>query len=167
MVSRADRSFLAEWWRTIDKPLLSAFLFLMFCGLMLSFSASPAVAERINLGEFHFVKRHVFFLVPAIVLLVGASMLTPTQVRRFAFLLFVISILLLLFTLFAGFETKGSRRWISIAGFTLQPSEFVKPAFVIITAWLFAENSRRPDIPGNLFSIILNERFRCSQERSC
>ncbi|MDJ0614430.1 MAG: putative lipid II flippase FtsW [Rhizobiaceae bacterium] len=155
MVSRADRSFLAEWWRTIDKPLLSAFLFLMFCGLMLSFSASPAVAERINVGEFHFVKRHMFFLIPAVVLLIGASMLDAVQVRRAAFLLFLVSIVLLLVTLFAGFETKGSRRWISLAGFTLQPSEFVKPAFVIITAWLFAENSRRPDIPGNLFSIIL------------
>lgn len=155
MISRSDRSLLAEWWRTIDKPLLSAFLFLMFCGFMLSFAASPPVAERIGVNEFHFIKRHLLFLIPATMLLIGLSMLTPLQVRRAAFLLFTVSVMLLLATLFIGVEAKGSRRWLAIAGFTLQPSEFVKPAFVIITAWLFAENTRRPDIPGNLFSIIL------------
>lgn len=155
MISRGDNSFLAEWWRTIDRPLLSAFLLLMFCGVMLSFAASPPVAERIGVGEFHFLKRHLLFIAPAAVLLIGLSMLTPLQVRRVALLLFGASILLLLATLFAGVEAKGSRRWLYLGGFTLQPSEFVKPAFVVITAWLFAENSRRPDIPGNLFSIIL------------
>ena len=155
MVNRADRSILAEWWRTIDRPLLSAVMFLMLCGLFMSFSASPPVAERIGLDGFHFIKRHAVFLVPALVLLICTSMLNPKQVRRAAFILFAITVLLMLATLFVGAEVKGSRRWLYLAGFTLQPSEFVKPSFVIITAWLFAENSRRPDIPGNLFSIIL------------
>ncbi|MEL7428881.1 MAG: putative peptidoglycan glycosyltransferase FtsW [Pseudomonadota bacterium] len=155
MISRGDRSFLAEWWRTIDRPLMGAFLLLMFCGLMLSFAASPPVADRIGVDEFHFIKRHVLFLIPAVFLLIGLSMLDSVQVRRAAFALFAVSIALLIVTLFAGVEAKGSRRWLYLAGFTLQPSEFVKPAFVVITAWLFAENSRRPDIPGNLFSIIL------------
>ncbi|MEM9277598.1 MAG: FtsW/RodA/SpoVE family cell cycle protein, partial [Pseudomonadota bacterium] len=155
MVSRADTSLLAEWWRTVDRPLLAALLFLALCGLLMSFAASPPVAERIGVDEFHFIKRHALFFVPTIVVMVGLSMLSPKQVRRSAFLLFGVSILFLLATLFIGSEVKGSRRWIYLAGFTLQPSEFVKPAFVIITAWLFAENSRRPDIPGNLFSIIL------------
>ncbi len=155
MVSRADKSLLAEWWRTIDKPLLSALLFLMLCGFLMSFAGSPPVAERIGVGEFHFIKRHAFFLVPAIVIMIGFSMFSPKQVRRAAFIMFAFSVIALLATLFIGSSAKGSSRWIYIAGFTLQPSEFVKPAFVIITAWLFAENSRRPDIPGNLFSIIL------------
>jgi cell division protein FtsW len=155
MVSRADRSALAEWWRTIDKPMLGAVLFLILCGLLLSFAASPSVAERIGADQFHFVKRHAFFLVPSIAILLVASFLTPRQVRRAAILIFVISIILMIATLFVGEEVKGSRRWLSIAGFTLQPSELMKPGFVVITAWLFAENSRRPDIPGNLFSIIL------------
>jgi len=81
--------------------------------------------------------------------------LTPKQVRRVAFVMFGVTILLMLATLFIGTEIKGSRRWLQFFGFTLQPSEFIKPVFVVITAWLFAENSRRPDIPGNLFSIIL------------
>ncbi|MGI9352273.1 MAG: putative lipid II flippase FtsW [Rhizobiaceae bacterium] len=155
MVSRADNSLLAEWWRTIDKQLLAALLFLALCGLLMSFAASPPVAERIGVDEFHFIKRHAIFFVPAVGLMIGLSMLSPKQVRRAAFLLFGVSILLLLATLFVGAEVKGSRRWLHLAGFTLQPSEFVKPAFVVIIAWLFAENSRRPDIPGNLFSIIL------------
>lgn len=155
MVSRVDKSLLAEWWRTIDKPLLTTFFLLMLCGLLMSFAGSPPVADRIGLDEFHFIKRHMIFLVPAIAILIGFSMLSPLQVRRAALVLFAISIVLLLATLFIGTEAKGSKRWIYFAGFTLQPSEFVKPAFVIITAWLFAENSRRPDIPGNLFSIIL------------
>ncbi|MEM9331820.1 MAG: putative lipid II flippase FtsW [Pseudomonadota bacterium] len=155
MVSRADKSLLAEWWRTIDKPLLAALLFLALCGLLMSFAASPPVAERIGVDEFHFIKRHALFFLPTVALMVGLSLFSPRQVRRMAFVLFGISVLLLLATLFVGSEVKGSRRWIYLAGFTLQPSEFVKPAFVIITAWLFSENSRRPDIPGNLFSIIL------------
>lgn len=155
MVSRADRSIVAEWWRTVDRPLLAAILFLMLCGLLLSFAASPPVAERIGVDGFHFIKRHALFLIPAVAALISMSMCTPKQVRRIAFILFAISVLLMLATLFVGAEVKGSRRWLHVAGFGLQPSEFVKPAFVVITAWLFAENSRRPDIPGNLFSIIL------------
>jgi len=155
MISRADTSVLAEWWRTIDKLLLVAVLFLMLAGMLLSFAASPPVAERIGYESFHFIKRHALYLVPAIGLFIATSFLNPTQVRRIALGLFVVSVVMMLATLFVGMEAKGSKRWLLIAGFTIQPSEFIKPAFVVITAWLFAENSRRPDIPGNLFSIIL------------
>ncbi|MGB7287171.1 MAG: putative peptidoglycan glycosyltransferase FtsW [Salaquimonas sp.] len=155
MISRTDRSLVAEWWRTIDRPLLGVILLLITSGFLLSFAASPPVAERIGLSPSHFTIRHAIFLVPSIAIMIGLSFLTPKQVRRAAFILFAIAVPMLLMTLFFGAEVKGSRRWISIAGFSLQPSEFVKPAFVIITAWLFAENSRRPEIPGNLFSIIL------------
>lgn len=155
MVSRTDKSITAEWWRSIDRPLLGATLFLIICGLLLSFAASPAVAERIGVEPFHFIKRHAVFLIPSIALLIGCSFLTPKQVRRFSFLLFAAAILLMMATLFIGMEVKGSRRWISIGSFSLQASEIMKPGFVVITAWLFAENARRPDIPGNLFSIIL------------
>ena len=155
IISRADRSSFAEWWRTIDKPLFGSLLFLMLAGFLLSFAASPPVAERIGLASNHFTIRHGIFLIPSIVLLISLSFLNPKQVRRAAFVLFAIAVPLLIVTLFFGAEVKGSRRWISLAGFSLQPSEFVKPAFVVITAWLFAENTRRPEIPGNLFSIIL------------
>lgn len=155
MTSRADRSAVAEWWRTIDKPLLGSLLFLALCGFVLSFAASPPVAERIGLDPYHFTMRHGIFLLPSLTILIGLSFLNPIQVRRAAFVLFALSVAMLVLVLFAGSEVKGSRRWLYLAGFTLQPSEFIKPAFVVITAWLFAENARRPEIPGNLFSIIL------------
>jgi cell division protein FtsW len=155
MISRADTSTVVEWWRTIDKAMLVAVLFLMLAGMLLSFAASPPVAERIGLDSFHFIKRHAIFLLLAFGVFIMASFLTPTQVRRAALALFVLSVILLMATLFVGLEVKGSKRWLLISRFTIQPSEFIKPAFVVITGWLFAENSRRPDIPGNLFSIIL------------
>ncbi len=155
MISRTDRSFLAEWWRTLDRPLFGTILLLILIGFLLSFAASPPVAERIGLPPSHFTIRHAIFLIPTLIVMISLSFLNPKQVRRAAFILFAVMVPLLLATLFMGVEVKGSRRWISVLGFSLQPSEFIKPAFVIITAWLFAENTRRPEIPGNLFSIIL------------
>jgi len=155
MVSRAERGALADWFWTIDRFFLAAFILLMGVGFMLSFAASPAVAERIGLDSFHFVKRHALFLVPAIAIMLGISFLTPRQVRRAAMILLILSLGAMVLALFFGVEVKGSRRWISIGSFSIQPSEFMKPAFVIVCAWLFAEHARQPEIPGNLFAIIL------------
>ena len=82
MVSRAERGPLAEWFWTIDRFFLAVFVLLIGTGFMLSFAASPAVAERIGLDSFHFVRRHAFFLVPAIGVMLGISFMSPRQVRR-------------------------------------------------------------------------------------
>jgi len=155
MVSRAERGALADWFWTIDRFFLAAFILLMGLGFMLSFAASPAVAERLGLDSFHFVKRHAMFLIPAIAVMFGISFMSPRQVRRAAMILLVVSLAAMVLALFFGVEVKGSRRWISIGSFSIQPSEFMKPAFVVICAWLFAEHARQPEIPGNLFAIIL------------
>nr|WP_314084984.1 putative lipid II flippase FtsW [uncultured Shinella sp.] len=155
MVSRAERGALADWFWTIDRYFLAAFILLMGLGFMLSFAASPAVAERIGLDSFHFVRRHAMFLVPAIAIMFGISFLSPRQVRRAAMILLIVSLGAMVLALFFGVEVKGSRRWISIGSLSIQPSEFMKPAFVIICAWLFSEHARQPEIPGNLFAIIL------------
>jgi cell division protein FtsW len=155
MVSRADRSVFAEWWWTVDKYLLFGFLTLLIAGVVLSLAGSPPVAERIGLESFHFVKRHVFFMVPTIAIMIATSFLSPRNVRRTALIVFSIAIVLMFATLFIGQEVKGARRWINILGFSLQPSEFVKPAFLVLSAWLFTENSRRNDIPGNIFAMLL------------
>jgi cell division protein FtsW len=155
MVSRADRSPLAEWWWTVDKPLLAGLVVLLVGGVVLSLAGSPPVAERLDLDSFHFVKRHLLFFVPTVIILLGASFLTPRQVRRVSLIVLLTMIVLLIATLFIGEEIKGARRWISFAGFSLQPSEFIKPAFIVVCAWLFVENSQRPDIPGNLFAVLL------------
>jgi cell division protein FtsW len=155
MVSRAERGALADWFWTIDRFFLAMFIFLMGIGFMLSFAASPAVAERIGLEPFHFVKRHAAFMIPSLAVMIGLSFLTPRQVRRTAILLLIVAIAMMLLALFFGVEVKGSRRWVTLAGISIQPSEFMKPAFVVVCAWLFAEHARQPEIPGNLFAIIL------------
>ena len=155
MVSRVERGALAEWFWTIDRVFLALFILLIGIGFMLSFAASPAVAERIGLEPFHFVKRHALFLIPAIAAMIGISFMTPRQVRRTAVILLIVSLAMMLFALFFGIEVKGSRRWVNIAALSIQPSEFMKPAFVVVCAWLFSEHARQPEIPGNLFAIIL------------
>ncbi|MBT9371029.1 putative lipid II flippase FtsW [Rhizobium sp. CSW-27] len=155
MVSRADRGALADWFWTIDRYFLATFILLMGIGFMLSFAASPPVAERIGLPSFHFVERHAVFLLPSLAVMIGLSFLTPRQVRRTAIIILVLSIVMMVLALFFGVEIKGARRWFSIGPLSIQPSEFLKPAFVVVCAWLFAEHSRQPDIPGNLFAMIL------------
>ncbi|QDY99308.1 putative lipid II flippase FtsW [Nitratireductor mangrovi] len=155
MVSRVDKGPVANWWWTIDRWFLAAFLSLMVLGVVLSFAASPAVAERIGLSEFHFVERQIIFMLPAVGAMLGVSFLSPRNVRRLALLMLAGSLVMMVAVLFIGVEVKGARRWISILGISVQPSEFLKPAFVIICAWLFAEHARQPDIPGNLFAVIL------------
>ncbi len=155
MTSRTDRGLVSTWWWTIDRWFLASFLALMVLGIVLSFAASPAVAERIGLEEFHFVTRQIVFMLPAIGVMLAISFLDHRQVRRLAAIMLVLMIAAMVLTLFVGVEVKGSRRWLSLAGVSLQPSEFLKPAFVVICAWLFAEHARQPEIPGNLFAIIL------------
>ncbi|HWK64275.1 MAG TPA: putative lipid II flippase FtsW [Rhizobiaceae bacterium] len=153
--SRLDRSPVATWWWTVDRWFLAAFLSLMGLGIVLSFAASPSVAERIGLGSFYFATRQIVFMIPAVVALLSVSFLDARQIRRLAIVMLGLSLLLMLAVLYVGVEVKGARRWVSIAGLSIQPSEFLKPAFVIICAWLFAEHQRQPDIPGNLFAMIL------------
>jgi cell division protein FtsW len=155
MVSRAERTTFGEWWWTVDRLMLAAFGALILAGIVLSLAASPPVATRIGLEPFHFVNRHVMYVVPALLVLVGTSLLTPHQVRRVSLIVFLVSVLLVLATLQFGAEIKGARRWLIIAGVNVQPSEFLKPAFVVITAWLFAESTRRPEMPANTIALML------------
>lgn len=155
MVSRTNRSAFAEWWWTVDKVLLGSFLVLMVGGVVLSLAGSPAVAERLGYDSFHFVWRHLLFFFPALAVLIATSFLSTRHVRRAGLVALAVAATMMLATLFVGYEVNGARRWLSIGQISIQPSEFVKPAFVVVVAWLFAENARRKDIPGNLFALIL------------
>ncbi|ODN71559.1 FtsW/RodA/SpoVE family cell cycle protein [Methylobrevis pamukkalensis] len=156
MVSRAERGLLADWWFTVDKLLLVACLSLIFIGIVLSLAASPPVAERIGIADtYHFVKNQAIYCVPAIVILFGVSFLDPKTVRRFSMGVLMICLVLLVATLFLGPEVKGARRWISLAGVSIQPSEFVKPVFTVVCGFLFAEGMRRRDVPGRLLAFGL------------
>jgi cell division protein FtsW len=153
MISRDRRTPLSDWWWTVDRLLLAALTALILGGIILSLAASPPVATRIGLDPFHFFNRHVMFILPAFAVMIGVSFMSPRSVRRSALIMFGISVVLLAATLVFGAEVKGSRRWISIAGISVQASEFAKPAFVVLVAWLFSESARRPEMPATSLAL--------------
>ena len=155
MVSRAHRTPFAEWWWTVDKLTLAAVGALMLAGVVLSLAASPPVAARLGLDPFFFVDRHILYLFPCIAVMLGVSFLNPRQIRRLAVLVFFVSLLLVALTPVFGAEIKGARRWLVIFGVNIQPSEFLKPAFVVLVAWLFGESAKRPDMPANTISLAM------------
>lgn len=148
MFARDRKTPIAEWWWTIDKPLLSALGLLLVVGIVLSFAASPPVAVRLGLDEWHFVVRHAMFSSIALVVLVGTSMLPHRIARVSAIGVLLVSVLLLWLTLRLGVEVKGAKRWISFLGQTVQPSEFVKPAYAVVGGWLFAESMKQKGMPA-------------------
>jgi cell division protein FtsW len=155
MFARENKTPLAEWWWTIDRELLAALLLLMTAGIVLSFAASPPVAERLGLSPWHFIIRHSLFCIPTVAVLIGTSFLSHRQARVSALVVLVVSLGLLWATLKFGTEVKGARRWISAAGQSIQPSEFVKPAFAVIAAWLFAEKMVHKDIPARIIATAI------------
>jgi cell division protein FtsW len=155
MVSRTERSTFGKWWWTVDKMMLAALAALMLAGVVLSLAASPPVATRIGLDPFHFVSRHILFLLPAVAVLIGTSFLSQHHIRRLSLIVFLVSLALVAATILFGAEIKGARRWIVILGVNIQPSEFLKPAFVVLAAWLFGESARRPEMPANTMALAL------------
>ncbi|MBR1144489.1 putative lipid II flippase FtsW [Bradyrhizobium sp. AUGA SZCCT0431] len=155
MLARDQRTPFSEWWWTVDRLLLAAIIALVVGGLILSLAASPPVATRIGLDPFHFFNRHVMFLLPSFIVLIGVSFMSPKNIRRGALLVFAVSIVLIVATLMFGAEVKGSRRWITLLGVNIQASESAKPAFVVIAAWLFAESTKRPEMPATSMAMVL------------
>ena len=148
LISRSDRGSLARWWFTIDKLLLSTILLLMALSVMINLAASPPVASRLGLDTFHFFERQLAYMAPAAVILILTSFLDERSTRLVSLGVLGVGLALMALTVLVGPEIKGAHRWINIGPLTLQPSEFVKPAFVVIAAWLLSEKAKRPDMPG-------------------
>lgn len=154
-VARTDRSILGRWWWTVDRWTLLAIAVLIAFGALMALAASPAVASRIRLDSFSLFRQH-FALLPVVGLaLVGVSLLDVRGVRRLAVFGTLGGIALLAATLVIGTEIKGATRWISLGGFSLQPSEFVKPCFAVVSAWMFSLQHGAQRLPGNIISIAL------------
>lgn len=148
-VARTDTSIVGRWWWTVDRWMLVAVATLAVVGGMLTLAASPAVAERIGLDTYHFAARQLVFLPFAFCVMIAVSMLSPKGVRRLALLLGVGSIVAIVLTLLIGAEIKGATRWLHIGGFAVQPSEFIKPAFAVVAAWLFSRHCLDERFPGH------------------
>ncbi len=153
---RADKSPLARWFWTIDRPLLFMLLVLIGVGLIGVAAASPAGALRLSGGAvvvppLHFLWRQLMWVAAGVPLMLAVSMLTKDSARRFALGGFAIFFLLLMLVPLIGAEKNGAVRWIQLPGFQMQPIEFLKPFFVVSTAWLFAlkfEDRSLPVIPA-------------------
>ncbi|MBA85131.1 putative lipid II flippase FtsW [Thalassobius sp. S69A] len=153
---RDGEPVLPKWWRTIDKWSMSCILILFAVGLLLGFAASPPLAEKNGFLPFHYVQRQAFFGGVALVVMLIASMMGPVMVRRLAVLGFVVAFVALLGLPFFGTDFgKGATRWYSLGFASVQPSEFLKPAFVIVAAWLMAAAQEIHGPPGRLWSFGL------------
>ncbi len=151
-LSRADNSLLGRWWWSVDRWTLGAIGTLIGFGYIMMLAATPAVAERIGSTRDMFILKQVVFLAAAGALVVGVSLLSPRTIKRLAIIGCLIALMMTAATMFVGVEIKGARRWISLPGMTIQPSEFLKPCFAVVAAWLIAEGRRTPRFPGMLIA---------------
>lgn len=147
---------LPRWWRTIDKWTMSCILVLFGIGLLLGLASSPPLASKNGLEPFHYVTRQAFFGSVAMIVMFGVSMMTPQMVRRMAVLGFLVSFVALMGLPFFGTDFgKGAMRWYSLGFASFQPSEFLKPGFVVVAAWMMAANFEVGGPPGRMYSFVL------------
>ncbi|MDP6031239.1 MAG: putative peptidoglycan glycosyltransferase FtsW [Alphaproteobacteria bacterium] len=149
--ARTDTSVIGRWWWTVDRWTLGALAILVAFGALLTLTASPSVADKLGYDSFYFVRRQFVLIFPAAFILASVSLLSPKEVYRLAVVVFIGSMVLLVMTPFFGEEHNGAQRWISLgwSGLSLQPSEFVKPSFVVIAAWMFAQTRLEKVSTGN------------------
>ena len=154
--TRTDRSRMGVWWWTVDHWLLGATVFLIVVGVLLSFTSSPAEAARLHIADpFHFAVRQSLFGVGAAAVVLGASMLSARGVRRAALIIYGLTIVMMMALPVIGHSAKGAARWIEFSGFSLQPSEFMKPALIVLCGWMFAEGQKGEGVPGVSIAFVL------------
>ncbi len=153
---RGGEPILPKWWRTLDKWSMSCVLLLFAIGLLLGLAASPPLAARNAYEPFHYVQRQAVFGGAAIVAMLLTSMMSPVLVRRLAVLGFLGAFVALALLPFFGTDFgKGAVRWFSLGFASVQPSEFLKPGFVVVAAWLLAASQQINGPPGKLWSFGL------------
>ena len=154
-IARTDNSILTRWWWTVDRWNLAAVAILCMIGAVLALAASPPVATRLHLATYHFAVRQAAYLVLGLFIVVGVSLLSPRGVRRLAMGVLLVSMALMVVVLAVGPEIKGATRWLPLGVFSLQPSEFAKPALAVTAAWFFAQARLQEGYPGNVVAIGL------------
>ena len=146
---RTDRTPVGVWWWTVDHLLLGATALLIVTGVILSFTSSPAAAARMHLSDpFHFAVRQTIFGAGAACVVLAVSMLSTKGVRRAAVIIYGITIVMMMALPFVGHSAKGAARWFQLGGFSLQPSEFMKPALIVLCGWMFSEGQKGEGVPG-------------------
>jgi cell division protein FtsW len=156
---RTNRSALAEWWWTSDRLLFTTVCFLMFAGVLLGMAASPAIAEKLRYDTFHFVSRQIVFALLALSVMMLVSLLRVRDIRRLSLLGFGGGLALMGLALVFGVEIKGAHRWLDFGPLSVQPSEFTKPAFVILCAACLAQWHQTGKMAGLVAGCILYGSF--------
>ena len=159
-ISRTNTGPVGEWWFTVDRYMLFGVIFLGLSGLFFSLAVSPVEAGHLKANQYYFLIKQSVFLFISVALMVTISILPKEFTRKISLILFVFSLLGVLLTLVIGFSSGGASRWISVFGIiTIQPSEFLKPCLIILSAWFFArskeeQNNKYSLIPGLLFILV-------------
>ena len=148
-------SLIRAWWMTIDRYMLVAIAIIIAFSIIMVTTASPAVAERIGLHSFYFIHRQLIFLFLGALLMLGISFVPFEIIKKVSFLGFISFLILMVIVLFVGEEIKGARRWISLGFIAIQPSEFIKPFFTIITATILMQRYTDPNFASFKISSIL------------
>ena len=152
---RTNRSALAEWWWTSDRWLFATVSALMFAGVLLGMAASPAIAEKLRYDTFHFVSRQIVFAVLALTVMMMVSLLKLRDIRRLSLAGFFAGIVLMGLAVAIGPEVKGAHRWLDFGPLSIQPSEFTKPAFVVLCAACLAQWQRTGKPIGLIAGIFI------------
>ncbi|NBV54685.1 MAG: cell division protein FtsW, partial [Proteobacteria bacterium] len=152
---RQSRHPIVRWWWEMDRVSVITLLVIMLCGAVAVTTASVAVAKTYNVGAYYFALRQYVFLGVAAGLMVVLTGLKPVGVQRLGMILFGVAFVGLLLTFVLGVEVKGAKRWLEIAGQSVQPTEFLKPALIILTAMLLAHDEPQRRLQGFLVSIVL------------
>jgi cell division protein FtsW len=151
--TRADTSVVGRWWWTVDRWLLVAAGTLIAIGMILTLAAGPPAAGRIGADTYHFVRKQSVFLPLAIAVMLGISLMPALWIRRFSAVGLFVGFIMMLGTLAFGDEINGAQRWLRLGVFSIQPSEFIKPFLVVVSAWMFALNRTTEGVPGNMIAL--------------
>jgi cell division protein FtsW len=155
IITRTDKSVLSRWWWSVDRLTVVALMILIVVGIVLVTAASPSVAERLGLRPFYFVTRQMALLVPSLFLMFGFSLMDKKTLWRISSVTLLAAMCLTAMAVLFGTQVKGATRWISIMGFSLQPSEFLKPSFAVTSAWLIARHQYEEKFPGHQLALGL------------
>lgn len=151
--ARTDTSVVGQWWWTVDRWLLVAAGSLIIIGMILTMAAGPPAAGRIGADTYHFVRKQSVFLPVAIAVMLAISLMPALWIRRFAAIGLLVGFVLMIGTLIFGAEINGAQRWLRLGSLSIQPSEFIKPFFVVVSAWMFALHRTNDNFPGNLIAM--------------
>ena len=144
-ISRTNIGPVGLWWYTVDRWMLFGLILLGFIGLFFSLAVSPAEAISIKTDTYFFLTRHLIYCFISLFFLIVVSILPAGKIRKLSLIIFIGSLIGIFLTLTVGINSGGASRWLPIFGFTIQPSEFLKPSLVIVVSWFLA----RARLEGN------------------